>query len=205
MPWMNARADVICADLLLEEIGAVERAWPAAWDDALACQGWERWLITGRLASVRADAELEAGRLDDAVTWARRALEMARTVRRRKYEIASLITLGSALAAQGAHEEARRSSGPPSGSRTAPEARRCSDGVRGPPSAPPRRSGPRPPPRARPSCGRPPRSSARSRPRSLPNVPTDTWRPRRWRGSWTPRVARRRSAIRRRRPRPAPP
>ena len=28
MPWMNARADVICADLLLGEIGDVERAWP---------------------------------------------------------------------------------------------------------------------------------------------------------------------------------
>ncbi len=46
--------------LLLGDIGGVERAWPAAWDDALACKGWERWLITGRLASVRADAELEA-------------------------------------------------------------------------------------------------------------------------------------------------
>jgi tetratricopeptide (TPR) repeat protein len=106
MPWMNARADVICADLLLGEIGNVERAWGAAWDDALACHGWERWLTAGRLASVRADAELESGRLGDAVTWARRALDVARTTRRHKYEIASLISLGSALAAQGAHEEA---------------------------------------------------------------------------------------------------
>ena len=106
MPWMNARADVICADLLLGKIGNVERAWGAAWDDALACHGWERWLTAGRLASVRADAELESGRLDDAVTWARRALDVARTTRRRKYEIASLISLGSALAAQGAHDEA---------------------------------------------------------------------------------------------------
>jgi class 3 adenylate cyclase/tetratricopeptide (TPR) repeat protein len=106
MPWMNARADVICADLLLERADAVERAWPAAWDDALACKGWERWLITGRLASARADADLEAGRHDDAVTWARRSLEMARSVKRRKYEIASLITLGAALSAQGQHEAA---------------------------------------------------------------------------------------------------
>jgi hypothetical protein len=108
MPWMNARADVICADLLLERVDAVERAWPAAWDDALASKGWERWLITGRLASVRADAALEAGAHDDAVTWARRSLEMARPVRRRKYEIASLITLGSALSAQGMHDAAIR-------------------------------------------------------------------------------------------------
>ena len=106
MPWMNARADVISAELLLGEIGNVERSWSGAWDDAVASQGWERWLISGRLASTRADLELGRGRMDDAVTWARRALEMARSANRRKYEIASLITLGSALAAQGVHEEA---------------------------------------------------------------------------------------------------
>jgi tetratricopeptide (TPR) repeat protein len=106
MPWMNARADALSAELLLGDIGGVERAWPAAWDDALACKGWERWLITGRLASMRADSEWEAGRHGDAVTWARRSLEMARSVKRRKYEISSLITLGSALAAQGMHEAA---------------------------------------------------------------------------------------------------
>jgi hypothetical protein len=106
MPWMNARADVISAELLLEEVGNVERSWSGVWDDAVASAGWERWLITGRLASARADMELERGRLNDAVTWAGRALEMARSVGRRKYEIASLITLGSALAAQGVDEDA---------------------------------------------------------------------------------------------------
>jgi class 3 adenylate cyclase/tetratricopeptide (TPR) repeat protein len=102
MPWMNARADVISAELLLGEVANVERTWSSAWDDAVASHGWERWLITGRLASARAEMELERGRLEDAVTWARRALEMARWVNRRKYAISSLITLGSALAAQGA-------------------------------------------------------------------------------------------------------
>ncbi|MGZ8651468.1 MAG: ATP-binding protein [Actinomycetota bacterium] len=106
MPWMNARADVISAELLLGEVGNVERSWSGAWDDAAASHGWERWLITGRLASARADMELERGRLDDAVSWARRALEMARSVNRRKYAISSLITLGSALAAQGVNEDA---------------------------------------------------------------------------------------------------
>ena len=106
MPWMNARADVICADLLLGNIASVERSWEGAWDDAESSHGWERWLITGRLASVRADVELETGRLDEAVTWAQRSLELARTAKRRKYEIASLITLGSALTAQGLGPEA---------------------------------------------------------------------------------------------------
>jgi class 3 adenylate cyclase/tetratricopeptide (TPR) repeat protein len=102
MPWMNARADVISAELLLGDVANVERSWSGAWDDAVASHGWERWLITGRLASARADMELELGRPEDAVTWARRALEMARSVNRRKYAIASLVTLGSALASQGA-------------------------------------------------------------------------------------------------------
>ena len=106
MPWMNARADLIGTDLLREDVGAVLRAWPSAWDDAVACRGWERWLTTGRLASLRADAELEAGRPDEAVTWSRRSLEMARSVNRRKYEIGSLITLGAALSAGGEHDAA---------------------------------------------------------------------------------------------------
>ena len=106
MPWMNARADVIGAELLRGNLGAVERAWPSAWEDALASHGWERWLVAGRLASARADVELEAGRLDDAVEWGRRALDYARSTLRRKYEIASLITLGSALAQQGLVDDA---------------------------------------------------------------------------------------------------
>jgi class 3 adenylate cyclase/tetratricopeptide (TPR) repeat protein len=122
MPWMNARADVISAELLRGEIANVERSWGGAWDDALASHGWERWLITGRLASTRADMELELGRPDEAEMWARRAIEMARSVNRRKYEIASLITLGSALAGgksdagMDAHRTAVRLSDGPGGS-----------------------------------------------------------------------------------------
>ena len=108
MPWMNARADVICADLLLGDLTSVDREWSAAWEDAGASRGWERWLIKGRLASVRADRELGGGHAEDAVTWAQRALDLARSTKRRKYEIASLITLGSALAAQGLKEDAAR-------------------------------------------------------------------------------------------------
>ena len=80
MPWMNARADLIAAELLLGELGSVERLWPAAWDDAAGGQAWERWLVSGRLAIARAQLELGVGRLDEAVTWSRRALEMAKSV-----------------------------------------------------------------------------------------------------------------------------
>jgi tetratricopeptide (TPR) repeat protein len=106
MPWMNARADLICAQLLADDVGAVERDWPSAWDDALASPAWEHWLITGRLAVVRAQLELELGRLDESLTWSGRAVDLARPVGRRKYEVVSLITLGRALTAHGLFPEA---------------------------------------------------------------------------------------------------
>jgi tetratricopeptide (TPR) repeat protein len=106
MPWMNARADLIGGHLLAGRLGLVEREWPAAWDDALAVSAWEHWLITGRLATYRAQWELEAGNHDDAVTWAGRALENARGVHRRKYEAIALTTLGRALTALGLGDDA---------------------------------------------------------------------------------------------------
>jgi tetratricopeptide (TPR) repeat protein len=106
MPWMNARADLIAAELLLGELGAVERLWPDAWDDAQEVRAWEHWLVSGRLAVARAQLELGAGKLDDAVTWSRRALEMAQSGGRPKYEAIALQTLGQALTRQGLAEEA---------------------------------------------------------------------------------------------------
>jgi len=106
MPWMNARADLIGAHLLDGALGLVEREWPSAWDDALAVSAWEHWLITGRLAAYRAEWELQAGQFDDAVTWARRAMDAARGVHRRKYEAIALTVLGRVLTAQGQGEAA---------------------------------------------------------------------------------------------------
>ena len=106
MPWMNARADLIAAELLLGELGSVERLWPAAWDDAQEVQAWEHWLVSGRLAIARAQLELGAGKLDEAVTWSRRALEMAQSGGRPKYEAIALQTLGQALTQQGLADDA---------------------------------------------------------------------------------------------------
>jgi tetratricopeptide (TPR) repeat protein len=106
MPWMNARADLIAAELLSERFGAVARSWPAAWDDAQEVAAWEHWLVSGRLAVARAQLELGEGRLDDAVTWARRAVEMAQAGGRPKYEAIALTALGTALTRQGLAEEA---------------------------------------------------------------------------------------------------
>jgi class 3 adenylate cyclase/tetratricopeptide (TPR) repeat protein len=104
MPWINARADAINADLFAGDLTAIDRDWPSAWEDALDCHAWERWLITGRLAWVRAEAERMRGRADDAMTWAERALEIAQTSGRRKYETAGRTTLGAALVDRGDRE-----------------------------------------------------------------------------------------------------
>jgi tetratricopeptide (TPR) repeat protein len=106
MPWMNARADLIASELLLGEFGTVERLWPSAWDDAQDVKAWEHWLVSGRLAALRAQLELGTGSLDDALTWSRRALEMAESGGRPKYEAIALQTLGQVLTAQGLAKEA---------------------------------------------------------------------------------------------------
>jgi tetratricopeptide (TPR) repeat protein len=58
------------------------------------------------LAVARAQFELGAGRPDGALTWARRAYEMAKSGGRPKYEAITLQTLGQALTQQGLAEEA---------------------------------------------------------------------------------------------------
>jgi class 3 adenylate cyclase/tetratricopeptide (TPR) repeat protein len=105
MPWMNARADVIGVHLMQGDVAGVERDWPGAWDDAVGSVAWERWLISGRLASIRAETELERSRFDEAVAWARRAVEMARASQRPKYEMIALMTLGRSLVADHAPDD----------------------------------------------------------------------------------------------------
>ncbi|MEO8477358.1 MAG: adenylate/guanylate cyclase domain-containing protein [Actinomycetota bacterium] len=107
MPWINARADVIAADMMLGELGRVEATFPQAWEDAVNSLAWERWLVSGRLASVRAELALAMKQPEDAITWARRAQEMARGVGRKKYEVISTMTLGAALTLSGLAEDAR--------------------------------------------------------------------------------------------------
>jgi tetratricopeptide (TPR) repeat protein len=101
MPWMNARADVITADLLRGEYGRVEIAFPETFEDALNSLAWERWLVSGRLCAVRAELALAMKQPEDALAWSRRALEMARIANRKKYEVIAILTLGSALTASG--------------------------------------------------------------------------------------------------------
>ena len=100
MASLSARTDLIDAQLLMDDVAPVERTWEAVWDESMAIDAWERWIVTGRLAADRAEMELELGRLDDAVTWSGRALELATRGRRRKYEVMARIVLGRALTAR---------------------------------------------------------------------------------------------------------
>ena len=62
---------------------------------------WERWLVSGRLSAVRAELALDMKQPEEALTWARRAKDMARTAGRKKYEVIASTTLGRALTASG--------------------------------------------------------------------------------------------------------
>ena len=106
MPWMNARADVIVAQVIGGDLSVARQGWDSVWDDALATQAWERWLVSGRLAAARADLELAMGSVEDALTWGRRAIEMALASSRKKYEAIARTTVGRALTTERLHEEA---------------------------------------------------------------------------------------------------
>ena len=101
MPWMKARADVFVARVMKGDLSTAESSWDALWDDAVGSKAWERWIVSGRLAAARAELELARGRIDDAQTWSMRAIDMAVTSSRKKYEVIARTTLGRALVGAG--------------------------------------------------------------------------------------------------------
>jgi tetratricopeptide (TPR) repeat protein len=106
MPWMNARADAFTARVIGGDVSRARRDWDSLWEDAITSKAWERWLVSGRLAAARADLELSSGRLEDALTWGTRAIKMAVSSSRRKYEAIARTTVGRTLIAQRLYEEA---------------------------------------------------------------------------------------------------
>jgi tetratricopeptide (TPR) repeat protein len=106
MPWMNARCDLLSAELIAGEYEVVERHLPAVWEEALTSRAWVRWHISGRAAAMAAELELEKGRLGDALSWGRRALDLAKAVGRKKYEAITRTTIAAILTAEGNAREA---------------------------------------------------------------------------------------------------
>jgi len=108
MPWMNARADAFTAGVLRGDVSLAQKDWASLWEDAINSSAWERWLVSGRIAPFKAELELEAGNQDEALEWARRALEMAIASSRKKYEAIARTTLGRVLIAGGLRDDAAK-------------------------------------------------------------------------------------------------
>ena len=106
MPRANAMADLVQAALLAGDLGTAETTWHTQWEDSSEAKAWDRWLVGGRLAATRAEMAMAMGRLDEAIDWARKAIELCIPVRRLKYEIVGRIVLGHALLASGKARDA---------------------------------------------------------------------------------------------------
>jgi tetratricopeptide (TPR) repeat protein len=101
MPRANAMADLMQTAVLAGDFATAETTWQTQWGDTLGTKAWDRWLVGGRLAATRAEMALLMDRLDEALEWARKAIELSVPVRRLKYEIVGRIVLGQALLASG--------------------------------------------------------------------------------------------------------
>src|SRR5262249_55394580 len=106
MPRQFAVSDLVFTQLLTDDVGAAQVAWPGFWEGAEHETGWTRWLIVGRLAVARAEIALRAESPESAVEWSQRALSITRSTMRRKYEARSLVLLGQALGRLGQRDEA---------------------------------------------------------------------------------------------------
>jgi class 3 adenylate cyclase/tetratricopeptide (TPR) repeat protein len=106
MPWMNAAVDLMQTDLMAGEFGAAEVRLRELWDQVMATTAWERWLLGGKMAAIRAEIAFETGPPEAAAEWAQKAVEMSLSVRRTKYESVARAVLGKALMSMGRPQEA---------------------------------------------------------------------------------------------------
>jgi class 3 adenylate cyclase/tetratricopeptide (TPR) repeat protein len=106
MPWMNATMDLLQTELLAGDFGAAEVRFGGLWDDVRRSTAWERWYLGGKMAAARAEIALKAEGPEQAAEWGQRAIDMARPVRRLKYEIVARTILAQALLAMGRGPEA---------------------------------------------------------------------------------------------------
>ncbi|HTW19574.1 MAG TPA: AAA family ATPase [Mycobacteriales bacterium] len=107
MPWMNAEADLLHADVLAGDWGAAASRWNDLYPQVAATEAWERWLLGSKLVTFRAEIALHTEEPAVAADWAARALDSILESARIKYEPSARDTLARALAAMGDGERAR--------------------------------------------------------------------------------------------------
>jgi class 3 adenylate cyclase/tetratricopeptide (TPR) repeat protein len=105
-PIVQSRIDMLYTDLAAGEPGRAARRWPELQAQAAAMKAWHNWLTIGRLATARAEILLATSEPETAAEAAHAAIDHARRVGRRKYEVASRQVLGHALLAQRRPREA---------------------------------------------------------------------------------------------------
>jgi len=106
MPRANAMADLVQTTILTGDYEVARSAWQTQWEDSAKTKGWARWLIPCRLASARAELELQTGNLEAALEWSRKTIDLCIPARRLKYEAVGRMTLGRTLLASGRAVEA---------------------------------------------------------------------------------------------------
>jgi len=106
MPRLNSLVDLVFTDLVAGEIGRAESAWPSVSEEVQAGRAWQGWLLAGKMVTARAEIALHSKKHEESAEWAQRAIDMARTVRRRKYESVARVILGRALFGMGRASDA---------------------------------------------------------------------------------------------------
>jgi tetratricopeptide (TPR) repeat protein len=93
---MQGEMDLLYADLVADDVGSADGAWPGLWARLPDASGWERWLAPGRLSVAHAEIVAKQERWEAAVDAALEAIEVARRIGRVKYDVSARIVLGTA-------------------------------------------------------------------------------------------------------------
>jgi tetratricopeptide (TPR) repeat protein len=103
---VSGKIDLVYSDVALGEVGRAEASLPALQTAAEATKGWHQWLWITRIARANAEVALAAGRHEEALELAVRAIVVAERYRRLKYTATSRLVLGRALREVGRAPEA---------------------------------------------------------------------------------------------------
>ncbi|HEX3268410.1 MAG TPA: adenylate/guanylate cyclase domain-containing protein [Gaiellaceae bacterium] len=94
---VSGKIDLVYSDIALGEVGRAEASLPALQTAAEETKGWHQWLWITRIARARAEVALAAGRPEEALEFAGRAIALAERYQRLKYTATSRLVFGRAL------------------------------------------------------------------------------------------------------------